>query len=103
MVAKMQRGVPELVAGLQSPRDLAHRDGFVELADVREVEDPAAGEPGEVGQERPIERGLVHLAPRRLDAERGRRDADARAGIDRRRRDDPERIGARPARPGTSP
>ena len=52
-----QRGVPELIAVLQRARHLAHGDGVVELVDAREVEDLALGEPGEVGQERPVQRG----------------------------------------------
>ena len=37
-----QGGIPELIARFERARDLAHRDGVVELADVGEVEDPAA-------------------------------------------------------------
>jgi hypothetical protein len=49
-MAAKSRGGPELVAGLDGAGDLAHGDGVVELAGLRVLEDPVAGEAGQVGQ-----------------------------------------------------
>ena len=97
-----QGGVPELVAVLQGPGHFADGYSVVDLGDVRNLEDPAAGESGEVCQERAVERGLVNLAAGGFDPEGRDRRLDARAGLGASPARCAGRVARRGARPGPS-